>query len=92
MPLQARSMSCTSQAHGPCQYVHTSSPRTQQLTRYYPFIKSTKNIISAAEKSGTVKRVVFTQAGAGLIDSEVGDTYGNQMQEILNGRRLTLML
>jgi hypothetical protein len=52
---------------------------------YYPFIRSTKNIISAAEKSKTVKRVVFTQAGAGLVDSEVGDTYGNEMNEVLDG-------
>ncbi|KAF2819294.1 NAD(P)-binding protein [Ophiobolus disseminans] len=51
---------------------------------YYPSIKSTKNIIQAAEKSGTVKRIVFTQAGAGLVDSEIGDTYGNQMEKILN--------
>ncbi|KAF2026915.1 NAD(P)-binding protein [Setomelanomma holmii] len=47
---------------------------------YLPFIKSTKNVIEAAENSGTVKRIVFTQAGAGLIDSEVGDTYGNGME------------
>jgi nucleoside-diphosphate-sugar epimerase len=53
---------------------------------YYPFIKSTKNVIHAAEKSGTVKRIVFTQAGAGLIDSEVGDTYGNKMEQKLDGK------
>jgi hypothetical protein len=52
---------------------------------YSPFIKSTHNVISAAQKSGTVKRIVFTQAGAGLIDSEVGDTYGNQMGQVLDG-------
>ncbi|KAH5245962.1 hypothetical protein HBI52_166240 [Parastagonospora nodorum] len=51
---------------------------------YTPFIKSTRNVIEAAKKSGTVKRVVFTQAGAGLVDSEVGDTYGNSMEQILN--------
>jgi hypothetical protein len=53
---------------------------------------STKNIISAAEKSGTVKRIVFTQAGAGLIDSEMGDTYGNRMEQILNGKLLPTIL
>lgn len=42
-------------------------------------------MIEAAEKSGTVKRIVFTQAGAGLVDSEVGDTYGNKMEKLLNG-------
>jgi hypothetical protein len=57
---------------------------------YSPFMKSTRNIISAAQKSGTVKRIVFTQAGAGLIDSEVGDTYGNQMEQVLDGT-LTLV-
>ncbi|KAH8719285.1 3-beta hydroxysteroid dehydrogenase/isomerase family protein [Phaeosphaeriaceae sp. PMI808] len=51
---------------------------------YEPFIKSTKNILHAAEKSGTVKRIVFTQAGAGLVDSEVGDTYGNRMEQVLD--------
>jgi nucleoside-diphosphate-sugar epimerase len=55
---------------------------------YYPFIKSTKNVIHAAEKSGTVKRIVFTQAGAGLIDSEVGDTYGTDMKQVLDGTPL----
>jgi hypothetical protein len=52
---------------------------------YYPFIKSTSNVISAATKSGTVQRIVFTQAGAGLVDSEVGDTYGTRMEQKLNG-------
>ena len=94
----AQSTRCISQAHGPCQYVSTQFTRPsleRALTNqhlhpddqlYYPFIKSTKNIIQAAEKSGTVKRVVFTQAGAGLIDSEVGDTYGNRMEHILDGK------
>jgi hypothetical protein len=49
-------------------------------------MKSTKNVIHAAEKTGTVKRIVFTQAGAGLIDSEVGDTYGNKMEQKLDGK------
>jgi hypothetical protein len=52
---------------------------------YNPFITSTKSLISAAEKSGTVKRMVFTQAGAGLVDSEDGDTLGNKMDRVLNG-------
>ncbi|KAH7076007.1 hypothetical protein FB567DRAFT_150813 [Paraphoma chrysanthemicola] len=51
---------------------------------YHPFIKSTKNMIEAAEKSGNVKRIVFTQAGAGLVDSEVGDTYGHRMKQVLD--------
>jgi hypothetical protein len=55
-----------------------------------PFIKSTKNVIEAAKNSGTVKRIVFTQAGAGLIDSEVGDTYGNKMEKVLNGIRCSI--
>jgi hypothetical protein len=52
---------------------------------YYPFITSTKSLISAATKSGTVKRIVFTQAGAGLVDAEDGDSLGNNMDHILNG-------
>jgi hypothetical protein len=75
-----------------------STWNTEELTRqhlhpddqiYYPFIKSTKNVVQSAEKSGTVKRIVFTQAGAGLIDSEVGDTYGNNMEQILDGTPLS---
>jgi hypothetical protein len=75
-----------------------STWNTEKLTRqhlhpddqiYYPFIKSTKNVVHAAEKSGTVKRIVFTQAGAGLIDSEVGDTYGNNMEQVLDGTPLS---
>lgn len=42
-------------------------------------------MIEAAKKSCTVKHIVFTQAGAGLVDSEVGDTYGNRMEKVLNG-------
>jgi hypothetical protein len=52
---------------------------------YYPFITSTKSLISAATKSETVKRIVFTQAGAGLVDAEDGDTLGNNMSRVLNG-------
>ncbi|XPS80589.1 hypothetical protein M3J07_012565 [Ascochyta lentis] len=51
---------------------------------YHPFLQSMRNVISSAKSSGTVKRVVFTQAGAGLVDSEVGDTYGRGMTQILN--------
>ncbi|CAE7188441.1 NAD-binding-10 multi-domain protein [Pyrenophora teres f. teres] len=51
---------------------------------YYPFIQSTKNLVMAAEKAGTIKRVVFTQAGAGLVDSEDGDTLGTRMDRVLN--------
>lgn len=59
---------------------------------YSPFMKSTKNVVEAAEKSGTVRRIVFTQAGAGLIDSEVGDTYGNRMNELLDGKPLYILI
>jgi nucleoside-diphosphate-sugar epimerase len=52
---------------------------------YHPFITSTKSLISAAQKSGTVKRMVFTQAGAGLVDAEDGDTLGNSIDRVLNG-------
>lgn len=37
-----------------------------------------------------MKRIVFTQAGAGLVDSEVGDTYGNEMKEVLDGMLMTM--
>ncbi|CAO2651690.1 Nn.00g042600.m01.CDS01 [Neocucurbitaria sp. VM-36] len=53
---------------------------------YYPFMKSMKNMLHAAEKSGTVKRLVFTQAGAGLVNSEDGDTLGNRMDQVLDGK------
>lgn len=56
---------------------------------YYPFIQSTKYLIKAAEKAGTVKRIVFTQAGAGLVDSEDGDTLGTRMDRVLNGIHLS---
>lgn len=51
---------------------------------YHPFMQSMKNVLSSAESSKTVKRVVFTQAGAGLVDSEVGDTYGRGMTFVLD--------
>lgn len=51
---------------------------------YVPFLQSMKNVISSAKSSGSVKRVVFTQAGAGLVDSEVGDTYGRRMVHVLD--------
>ncbi|KAJ4983320.1 NAD-binding rossmann-fold containing protein [Stagonosporopsis vannaccii] len=51
---------------------------------YQPFMQSMKNVLSAGKSSGTVKRIVFTQAGAGLVDSEVGDTYGRGMTQVLN--------
>lgn len=51
---------------------------------YYPFMQSMKNVIASAKRSGTIRRIVFTQAGAGLVDSEVGDTYGRAMDNILN--------
>lgn len=44
-----------------------------------------ENILSAAEKSGTVRRVVFTQAGAALVNPNDGDTLGTKMDEVLNG-------
>ncbi|KAF3033898.1 hypothetical protein E8E12_004422 [Didymella heteroderae] len=51
---------------------------------YYPFMQSMKNVITSAKSSGSVERIVFTQAGAGLVDSEVGDTYGRAMDNILD--------
>ncbi|KAG9189194.1 eukaryotic sulfide quinone oxidoreductase [Alternaria panax] len=43
---------------------------------YWPYINCTKGLIEAGKMSKTVKRMVFTQAGAGLVDSEDGDTLG----------------
>lgn len=51
---------------------------------YHPFMQSMKNVLTSAKASGTVKRIVFTQAGAGLVDSEVGDTYGRGMTQTLD--------
>ncbi|KAF2714715.1 3-beta hydroxysteroid dehydrogenase/isomerase family protein [Pleomassaria siparia CBS 279.74] len=51
---------------------------------YYPFVKSMENILCAAEKSGTVRRIVFTQAGAALVNPNDGDTLGSKMEEVLN--------
>lgn len=51
---------------------------------YQPFMQSMKNVLSAGKSSGSVKRIVFTQAGAGLVDSEVGDTYGRGMTKVLD--------
>lgn len=51
---------------------------------YHPFINSTKGMIEAATKSGTVRRIVFTQAGAGLVNSEDGDTLGAGMEQVLD--------
>lgn len=51
---------------------------------YQPFMQSMKNVLSSSKSSGTVKRIVFTQAGAGLVDSEVGDTYGRGMSQVLD--------
>lgn len=52
---------------------------------YVPFVKSMENILSAAEKSGTVRRIVFTQAGAALVNPEDGDSLGAEMNQVLNG-------
>ncbi|KAF2277951.1 NAD(P)-binding protein [Westerdykella ornata] len=51
---------------------------------YYPFVKSMENVISAAKNSGTVRRVVFTQAGAALVNPDDGDTLGTRMEKVLN--------
>lgn len=51
---------------------------------YYPFVKSMENILSASTKAGTVRRVVFTQAGAALVNPDDGDTLGTNMTEILD--------
>jgi nucleoside-diphosphate-sugar epimerase len=52
---------------------------------YNPFIDSTKHLINAAQSSGTVKRIVVTQAGAGLVDAADGDTLGTRMDRVMNG-------
>jgi hypothetical protein len=44
-----------------------------------------KNILSAAEKVGTVRRIVFTQAGAALVNPDDGDTLGTGMERVLDG-------
>ena len=46
------------------------------------------NILSAAEKSGTVRRIVFTQAGAGLVNPDDGDTLGTRMDKTFDGNTL----
>ncbi|KAJ4355838.1 uncharacterized protein N0V89_003859 [Didymosphaeria variabile] len=51
---------------------------------YLPFVKSMHNILSAAEQSGTVKRIVFTQAGAAMVHPNDGDTLGTDMNMPLN--------
>ena len=52
---------------------------------YWPFINSTKNLVAAGEKCKSVKRMVFTQAGAGLVDAEDGDTLGRRMDRVMKG-------
>ncbi|KAF2448273.1 NAD(P)-binding protein [Karstenula rhodostoma CBS 690.94] len=51
---------------------------------YIPFVKSMQNILSAAEKLYTVKRIVFTQAGAAMVHPDDGDTLGTAMDIALN--------
>ncbi|KAI8942265.1 hypothetical protein NX059_000345 [Plenodomus lindquistii] len=51
---------------------------------YWPYINSTKGMIESAKKSGTVRRIVFTQAGAGLVNSEDGDSLGTKMDKVMN--------
>ncbi|KAF1961942.1 NAD(P)-binding protein [Byssothecium circinans] len=51
---------------------------------WYPFVKSMENILSAVEKAGTVRRIVFTQAGAALVNPDDGDTLGTAMDKVLN--------
>ena len=43
-----------------------------------------ENILSAARQSGTVKRVVFTQAGAAMVHPDDGDNFGTAMDLPLN--------
>jgi hypothetical protein len=49
-----------------------------------------ENILSAATKAGTVRRIVFTQAGAALVNPDDGDTLGVAMDKILNGMSCVL--
>ncbi|KAH7346942.1 hypothetical protein BKA66DRAFT_576583 [Pyrenochaeta sp. MPI-SDFR-AT-0127] len=51
---------------------------------YYPFMNSMKSLLQDAEASKTIRRIVFTQAGAGLVNSEDGDTLGNRMDQVLD--------
>jgi nucleoside-diphosphate-sugar epimerase len=43
-----------------------------------------QNIISAAKKLSTVRRIVFTQAGAAMVHSQDGDTLGTDMDVALD--------
>ena len=43
------------------------------------------NVLEAAKKAGTVRRVVFTQAGAALVNPDDGDTLGTDMKLVLDG-------
>jgi hypothetical protein len=56
---------------------------------YYPFVKSMNEILASAEASGTVRRVVFTQAGAALVNPDDGDTLGTRMDVVLDGETIT---
>lgn len=44
-----------------------------------------QNILSAAPKANTVKRIVFTQAGAALVDPGEGDALGIGMEGVIDG-------
>jgi hypothetical protein len=50
-----------------------------------------ENILSAAVKAGTVRRIVFTQAGAALVNPDDGDTLGTAMDKVLNGMSSKLL-
>lgn len=45
-----------------------------------------RNILTAAEHAGTVKRIVFTQSAAGFVNREDGDILGTGMDLELNGK------
>lgn len=44
-----------------------------------------ENVLSAAEKTRTIRRVVFTQSGAALVNTDDGDMLGIAMDKIING-------
>ncbi|KAF2015296.1 NAD(P)-binding protein [Aaosphaeria arxii CBS 175.79] len=51
---------------------------------WHPFVQSLENVLSSAKKSGTVARIVVTQAGAGLVNPSSPSTPGTSFTKLLN--------
>jgi hypothetical protein len=51
---------------------------------------STRSILSAARASSTIRRIVFTQAGAGVINID-NSPKGVGMEKVLDGKFLQLL-